>query len=135
MNNWIFMSFFLLAQRLFWAGGHSFQLQVQLIPDCIRFKVVWKEMRLNTVFSLISAPGAFEIEKWHCHSTLQLAPLFDTNVHYYLTFLVACTRLYTPLCRSVCRSVGWSVGRSVGHILLFLSILFSNVIFSHSKSF
>ena len=27
-----------------------------------------------------------------------------------LTFLVACTRLYTPLCPSV----GWSVGRSVG---------------------
>ena len=40
----------------------------------------------NTVFSLISAPGAFEIEKWHCHFTLQLAPPFDINVHCYLTF-------------------------------------------------
>ena len=29
-------------------------------------------------------------------------------------FLVACTRLYTPLCRSVGRSVGQSVGRLVG---------------------
>ena len=32
------------------------------------------------------------------------------------SFLVACTRLYTPLCRSVGRSVGWSVGRSVTHL-------------------
>ena len=31
------------------------------------------------------------------------------NIH----FLVVCTRLYKPLCRSVCRSVGLSVGRSV----------------------
>ena len=38
-------------------------------------------------------------------------------------FLVACTRLYKPLCRSVRRSVGRSVGRSVRrsvrHTLLF----------------
>ena len=31
-------------------------------------------------------------------------------------FLVACTRLYTPLCRSVGWSVGRSVGRSVTHL-------------------
>ena len=36
------------------------------------------------------------------------------------TFLVACTRLYNPLCPLVGRSVGWSVG----HTLLFLLILF-----------
>ena len=29
------------------------------------------------------------------------------------SFLVACTRLYKPLCRSVRWSVGWSVGRSL----------------------
>ena len=36
---------------------------------------------------------------------------------------------------SVGLSVGLSVCLSVGHILLFLLILFYNVIFSHSKSF
>ena len=36
-------------------------------------------------------------------------------------FLVACTRLYTPLCRSVGPSVRWSVGPSVhlSHITFF----------------
>ena len=50
-----------------------------------KFKLhdMWRSI---TVFSLISAPGAFEIEKWHCHSTLQLAPPFDINVNCYLTF-------------------------------------------------
>ena len=37
-----------------------------------------------------------------------------------LLFLVACTRLYNPLCLLV----GWSVGRLVNHILLFFMILF-----------
>ena len=32
----------------------------------------------------------------------------------FLQFLVACTRLYKPLCRSVGQSVGRSVRRSVG---------------------
>ena len=39
--------------------------------------------------------------------------------HSLLRFLVACTRLYDPLCPSVCLSVGPSVRRSVGHTLLF----------------
>ena len=38
-------------------------------------------------------------------------------------FLVACTRLYNPLCLSIGRSVGWLVG----HVLLFFMILFSNL--------
>ena len=45
--------------------------------------------------------------------------------HFMLTFLVACTRVYKPLCWSVCRLVGpsvgrlvcWSVGRSVAECL------------------
>ena len=41
----------------------------------------------------------------------------------------------TRACDSTPRFVGRSVCLSVGHILLFLLILFSNVIFSHSKSF
>ena len=40
--------------------------------------------------------------------------------NYTKAFLVAYTRLYTPLCPSV----GRSVCRSVGHTLLFLSLLF-----------
>ena len=38
----------------------------------------------------------------------------------FFWFLVACTRLYTPLCRSVRPSVGPSVRPSVRHTLLFL---------------
>ena len=33
----------------------------------------------NTVFFLISAPGAFEIGKRYCHFTLQLAPLLGSG--------------------------------------------------------
>ena len=37
-----------------------------------------------TVFFLISAPGAFEIRKWHCHFTLQLAPPFNLKICSHL---------------------------------------------------
>ena len=37
----------------------------------------------------------------------------------FVFFLVTCTRLYNPFCRSVGRSVGPSVCRSVGNTLLF----------------
>ena len=46
-------------------------------------------------------------------------------------FLVACTRLYTPLCRSVGRLVGWSVDWSVGNAFVF-SAFFGQ--FSHHFS-
>ena len=46
-------------------------------------------------------------------------------LYSFLLFLVACTRLYKPLCRSVGPSVRWSVGPSVGpsvrHTLLFFA--------------
>ena len=46
--------------HFFLGGGRTIPIQLQ-----------------DTVFSLISAPGAFEIEKIYCHSTLQLTPPFD----------------------------------------------------------
>ena len=44
------------------------------------------------------------------------------------------SRVHATL-QPVGRLVGWSVGRSVGHTLLFLSLLFPEVIFSDSKQF
>ena len=52
-----------------------------------------------------------------------LCLFFLLSFFFRLSFLVACTRLYTPLCRSVGRLVGWSVGwsvrRSVGNAFVF----------------
>ena len=61
----------------------------------------------------------------------------------FTQLLVACTRLYKPLCRSVgpsvCRSVGRSVGLSVRHPLLFFAFLSylkaEQLIFSYHISF
>ena len=54
-------------------------------------------------------------------------------------FLVACTRLYNPLCRSVRRSVRPSVRPSVRNTLLFFVVLrhfrVFYIILSHFKSF
>ena len=50
-------------------------------------------------------------KKWNigeCQYTKQMSLLNQ--------FLVACTQLYTPLCRSVGQLVGRSVGRSVTHL-------------------
>ena len=57
-------------------------------------------------------------------SCLLRSSFFFLSFSLFLSsFLVACTRLYKPLCRSVRRSVGPSVRRSVGrsvcHTLLF----------------
>ena len=41
--------------------------------------------------------------------------------HFFYLFLVACTRLYTPLCRSVGLSIGWSPF-TFSAFLSFLSI-------------
>ena len=41
----------------------------------------------------------------------------------YLKFLVACTRLYTPLCPSVGRSVGWLVTLYFFYDFIFLTSL------------
>ena len=50
---------------------------------------------------------------------------------FFLFFLVACTRLYIPLCPSVCRLVCWSVGLSV-----CLSVIHSFIhSFIHKKTF
>ena len=55
---------------------------------------------------------------------------------FYMTvefdFIVACTRIYTPLSPSIRRLVGRSVCRSIT-LLLYLSILFPSVILSHFK--
>ena len=52
----------------------------------------------------------------------QVKLCIPSQLAIFPSFLVACTRLYKPLCWSVGRlvglSVGWSVGRSVGNWLL-----------------
>ena len=55
-----------------------------------------------------------------------LVPILNSIKHFFIfptlslqVFLVACTRLFNPLCRSVRRSVRPSVRQSVRHTLLF----------------
>ena len=48
-----------------------------------------------------------------------------TRVTILRTFLVACTRLYKPLCSSVGPSVGWSVRRSLIAFLRFSEVFWS----------
>ena len=60
----------------------------------------------------------FEIRFCHIFQPHLLGYRLDSGSgsgYFFYVFLVACTRLYNPLCPSVCRSVG----RSVGHTLLF----------------
>ena len=49
--------------------------------------------------------------------------LENQPIHLKDLFLVACTRLYTPLCPSVGRLVGRSVGWSVGPLFTFSAFL------------
>ena len=65
------------------------------------------------------------------HATPDLAVSFRQFVPPLVTFLVASTRLYTPLCPSV----HWLVGWLVGHILLFLFVLFLLTDFKSIRSF
>ena len=57
-----------------------------------------------------------EIYTLSLHDALPISSFFLSSFpHFSFSFfLVACTRLYKPLCRSVGRSVGLSVGLSVG---------------------
>ena len=52
------------------------------------------------------------------HARFFTSSCLAVKLSFFLSFLVACTRLYKSLCRSVgwsvCRLVGLSVGRSVG---------------------
>ena len=74
--------------------------------------------------------------------------LFQSTFLWINVFLVACTWLYAPLCRSVSRSIGPSVGNTLlfivisgyfksikvilSHLIHFKSLLF---IFSHFSNF
>ena len=69
--------------------------------------------------------NSFDMEQW------KLFPENSTITIKDIVFVFS--RVHATLHSAL--SVGRSVCLSVGHILLFLLILFSNVIFSHSKSF
>ena len=81
------------------------------------FKVHFQDLR--TLFLLPAVSETF-VHFWDLCIFFEILYQEHATYGYWPCFLVACTRLYSLVCRSVGWSVGQSVGRSVGRSVITL---------------
>ena len=110
-------------------GENSFFLSQ---PQLVHFEGGWEKVIRNSReqyfitchFQFLISHRLHESIYLSCCLSVGFTILFSLRLHLlFHLFLVACTRLYNPLCRSVGPSVGPSVRPLVRHTLLFCTFM------------
>ena len=112
----------LLSRLPVWVGKHFFSSISSIIHLLFSYSVFFAFMFWNVPLS-----GFLQCARLPTNDIIKYFSMFSK-------FLVAFTRLYTPLCLSVHRLVGWLVGLSVGPSHFYFFYQFYSVL-EYTKSF